>query len=346
MYPVKSLRGIAISEAHATRHGFDFDRTFMLLKCEPQDDMPHTNMHLPSYPEMMLFTTALKLPEDNTDRGRLIITYTNPETKETTSISSALRPDYESLDTIPVKMHGASCQGYRVGKKYDEWFSTNFGYNVIFVYLGPSWRPVLMSTDNDAPRQASGPATKARSWLSTLSSYIAPGYAPEAPEITFADCAPYLVCSEASCQQVTTRLDGGEEMQIIKFRPNIVVAGANSAWEEDYWNEIAISPATSGAASQIDAVHISLPQNCGRCASINIDYSTGKPGTTSSGQVLKRLQKDRRVDVGMKYSPIFGRYGFASRNAGQTIRVGDEVEVVKRNAEHTKFDWPGITTLK
>lgn len=47
--------------------------------------------------------------------------------------------------------------------------------------------------------------------------------------------------------------------------------------------------------------------------------------------------KDRRVDKGMKYSPIFGRYGFlrGSAEASRTINVGDEAVVSKVNEERT-----------
>jgi hypothetical protein len=53
---------------------------------------------------------------------------------------------------------------------------------------------------------------------------------------------------------------------------------------------------------------------------------------------LAKMQSDRRIDGGMKYSPIFGRYSFLHEGSdGQTISVGDEVVVSKRNSEHTRF---------
>ena len=72
-----------------------------------------------------------------------------------------------------------------------------------------------------------------------------------------------------------------------------------------------------------------------------IDYATGKPGTGEAGKILKLLQKDRRIDPGMKYSPVFGRYSFVDRaSEGVTVRVGDEVKVVKRNDKGTLFGEP------
>lgn len=84
-----------------------------------------------------------------------------------------------------------------------------------------------------------------------------------------------------------------------------------------------------------------------RCTSLNVDYDTGKPGEGAKGEVLKALQKDRRVDPGHKYSPVFGRYGFLQRGEDGVVKdavlsVGDKVEVTKRNVERTVFRWPGI----
>lgn len=67
-----------------------------------------------------------------------------------------------------------------------------------------------------------------------------------------------------------------------------------------------------------------------------MDYGTGKIGTGESGSILKKLMKDRRVDRGAKFSPVFGRYSFLDRiAAGERICVGDEVQVVKRDKERT-----------
>jgi len=62
------------------------------------------------------------------------------------------------------------------------------------------------------------------------------------------------------------------------------------------------------------------------------------------GNCVKEADEDRRVDPGMKWSPVFGRY--AALHAGVqdkqaiTISVGDEVEVTRRNDERTVWDWP------
>jgi uncharacterized protein YcbX len=117
-------------------------------------------------------------------------------------------------------------------------------------------------------------------------------------------------------------------MDITKFRPNIIVSGAEEPWEEDFWTEL-----TVGETIQIACVH-----NCARCQSINVDYATGAIAANEAGKMLKMMQKDRRVDPGMKYSPVFGRYAFIGPQAqGKMISVGDAVRVSKRSEERSVF---------
>jgi len=80
----------------------------------------------------------------------------------------------------------------------------------------------------------------------------------------------------------------------------------------------------------------------GICAKeeVKVDFETGHHVSTAR-QPLKLLQRDRRVDPGMKYSPIFGRYAFPT--AEGMVSVGDKVEVVRRNKRRTEFWWPGLS---
>lgn len=162
--------------------------------------------------------------------------------------------------------------------------------------------------------------------LKTLQSYLIPSNL-EDEGLTFSDVAPYLIVTSTSLSHVSSLLPSGQSMDIRKFRPNIIISNASQAYDEDFWGEITVSGAS-----------IILTQNCARCQSINVDFETGKPGTDEHGTMLKRLMKDRRVDKGTKYSPVFGRYGFLiSKGDGTAIKVGDEVTVSKRNKERTTF---------
>lgn len=157
--------------------------------------------------------------------------------------------------------------------------------------------------------------------------------------IGFADCAPFLVISQTSVEDVSGRLAGEERVDVTKFRANIVVSGAEAAFEEDFWAELEISGSSDGSNGGDGGegrVRLLLTGNCVRCSSLNVDFHTGKMGTGESGSVFKKLMKDRRVDRGARYSPVFGRYSFLGREGvGGRIRVGDEVRVSRRAEEYT-----------
>ncbi|CAK7226266.1 hypothetical protein SBRCBS47491_006173 [Sporothrix bragantina] len=212
---------------------------------------------------------------------------------------------------------------------------------------------------------------------------------PDEPWIAFSDCAPFLVTAESSLRNVSARMSEGVEVPMYKFRPNIVVDGeGEEEWAEDFWGELTVtrgnssqetsasstpsmsrsrsassllSAASSAAVSDKEApsaVRLLLTSNCARCTSLNVDYTTGTRAAGELGEVLKRLAKDRRVDPGTKYSPVFGRYAFLDQHGDEKcfgggfddddhegavrIAVGDEVTVTRRNAERTVWDWPDL----
>jgi glycine hydroxymethyltransferase len=299
-----------------------------------------------------------------------------PALREIKRLEIPLRPDTKTLEPLTITMHQSPTTGYNMGAEHNDWFSTCFGYPVVLAYLGPNSREVLgtlaPAKANKQPvlRGVWGHLTnkttdKKREWLlpvliiafianiliqadsllrqgktlPTASSLLPAVLAPVAlvlyymlhaqPEdrITFADCAPYLVISETSVDNVSARLPDGVEMDRTKFRPNIVISGAESAFEEDFWSVLTLGS---------EKTQLLLTGNCVRCQSLNVDYTTGKMGTDESGTVLKKLMKDRRVDKGARFSPVFGRYSFLEpRGNGTNLRVGDEVVVAERGKERT-----------
>lgn len=265
------------------------------------------NMAVSSYPEMTQFLTSMDLTK------RTVTVTFSPQDATPKSITIPLKPDTSKLELLDIIMHNSPTTGYRMPTSYSDWFSECFGYPVIFAYLGANHRDVLF--EDLKPR---------KSLLSML------GAGKDEHKITFADCAPYLFVSATSLNTVSAFLPPADRpMDVTKFRPNLVLSGAAKPWEEDYWGRLSLKGA-----------EIELAHNCVRCKSINIDYATGKPGTGESGQVLKKLQKDRRVDKGAKWSPVFGRYGYwAGESKGGkgavVVKEGDEVRVTRINGERT-----------
>jgi len=259
--------------------------------------------------------------------------------KEVQPLKVPLTPDLSSLERIEAILHGSPASAYRMGDSYDAWFSQRFGVPTILVYLGDGRRAVLGKTL--VPKAAQEPQQKG--WITSLTSYITGSQGPDAaPSISFADVAPLMVASESSLQDVRERLLNGFPVEMYKFRPNIVVDGeGEDAWAEDFWAELQIG---SEDADGVQKSTLQLTGNCIRCLSLNVDYKTGKPAEGEDGSVLKRLMKDRRVDPGSKWSPVFGRYAFLDgrHTEGITVAVGDDVEITQRNTERTVWDWPGM----
>jgi glycine hydroxymethyltransferase len=348
----------------------------MLLKVEKagENGTPPTlkNMHVPHFPEMSLFHTDIEFPKTDSDCGKVIVTHRSPGSGKSQKLEVPLQPDVTGLKPLQIVMHRSPTTGYDMGSQYNDWFSECFGYPVKLAYLGSHSRQVLGTlapgkhTKGLAllgqtlwPTEGMGKwlnpilavalAVKAISMIqeavqenlplmnvALLVALLAPvavvvyyTLSARSPEdrITFADCAPYLVISSKSVSDVSARLPEGERMDHTKFRPNIVVSGAENAFEEDFWSALTVGP---------DRTRLFLTGNCVRCKSLNVDFATGKIGTGESGNVLKKLMKDRRVDRGAKYSPAFGRYSFLDpAGAGRRIRVGDEVGVSQRNEKRT-----------
>ncbi|KAK2807029.1 hypothetical protein FQN50_005603 [Emmonsiellopsis sp. PD_5] len=359
IYPIKSLRPTPVPTARLTRHGLAYDRHFMLLKLEPDGQL--TNLYVAKYNEAALFRTDIVFPgttnanannnETGNGGGEIHVTYQPPlghvERDVLKTLSIPLQPDVDGLEIVEVMMHASPTKAYLMAGKYSEWFSECLGYQVRLAYLGGNTRRVLGSLHPGFEKggnkgDGEGEGGGGGGWLDSITKsmpYFGNAAATKEDDdeegITFADIAAYLVTSETSLHDVSRRLPEGETMDITKFRPNIVLSGAEKAFEEDFWGEVTVN----------DNIRFTLTSNCGRCVSINVDYETGAQGTGEVGSVLKKLMRDRRVDKGVKYSPIFGRYGFIDKGSvGREIEVGDEAVVSRVNEEHTTFYWPKIST--
>ncbi|KAM7119666.1 mitochondrial amidoxime reducing component 2-like [Ciconia boyciana] len=129
-------------------------------------------------------------------------------------------------------------------------------------------------------------------------------------EVAYPDCSPVLILSEASLEDLNTRLE--KKVKIQNFRPNILVTDC-SAFEEDTWEEILI-----GDAEMKGTVC------CARCILTTVNPDTG---VLDRKEPLETLKSYRLCDPSERHihksSPLFGRY-FAVDKTG-TIQVGDPV---------------------
>lgn len=250
-----------------------------------------------------------------------------------------LDPDLGQLVKADVNLHQSMVSAYRMGSPYDQWFSACFGFDTALLYIGDGRRPVLGTFSPKSANTKRAPTSKG--WLSSVSSFLGGDTGAEHDEpdwLTFSDCAPFLIATEASLANVSRRLESGD-MEMAKFRPNIVIDGEGE-WEEDFWTELAVQ---SRGDADGNALVFALTKMCNRCTSINVDYTTGKTATGEHGVILKKLMSDRRVDAGYKYAPVFGRYAFLKGDQDEShtsLAVGDAVEVSGRSEERSVWDWP------
>lgn len=132
-------------------------------------------------------------------------------------------------------------------------------------------------------------------------------YAGAGKPIGFADGFPFLIVNRASLDELNSRLEN--PVDIRRFRPNIVISGAQ-AWEEDQWPGIIAG-----------MVAFNLVKPCSRCLITTVDPDTGLRNTDL--QPLRTLGSYRREPDGV----MFGIN--AVHQGSGPVTVGDPVIVDK-----------------
>ena len=134
---------------------------------------------------------------------------------------------------------------------------------------------------------------------------VDPRYADAGDTVSFADGYPYLITTTASLRFLAHEL-GADELDVRRFRPNMVVA-TQEPWAEDRWTHLTVGSHT-----------FSLPKPCARCVMI-----THQPGTRERDlRVLATLSKHRKVDNKV----LFGVNALHTGGKGM-LRVGESVAV-------------------
>ncbi|KAA0991387.1 MOSC domain-containing protein [Dyadobacter aurulentus] len=130
-----------------------------------------------------------------------------------------------------------------------------------------------------------------------------PKYAKNGEIVSFADGYPFLIISEASLQELNTKLES--EITMRRFRPNFVISGTRP-FEEDQWKNVNIGAAT-----------FEIVKPCARCVLTTIDPQTAEKGP----EPLKTLATFRKFNNKI----MFGQNAVAKILA--TLREGDIVTV-------------------
>lgn len=133
-----------------------------------------------------------------------------------------------------------------------------------------------------------------------------------AARLEFADSYPLLLVSEASLEDLNSRIErnGGQKIPIDRFRPNIVV-DASTPYEEDSWADI-----------QIGSLEYVVAEHAVRCVTTTVNQETAERGK----EPLRTLAQYRRAKhQGKSLGVIFGQR-VANLDTGH-IQVNMQVEV-------------------
>lgn len=137
-------------------------------------------------------------------------------------------------------------------------------------------------------------------------------FAEDNQYVSFADGFPILVISQASLDELNSKLDNN--VNINRFRANIIVSGSN-AHAEDYWQDLTINQ------TEFKAV-----KKCSRCIIPSINQSTGERDNAKMLSILNRYRKeDNKIKFGQNLI-----YKNADLIVDKVISCGDEIKFKKK----------------
>ncbi|WP_439581192.1 MOSC domain-containing protein [Dyadobacter bucti] len=180
-----------------------------------------------------------------------------------------------SESPVQVKIWNDTVWARKVSDEADQWLSRQLGKNVGIVTMSVHTHREMNHAD------------------------AAPGRT-----VSFADDFPYLMISQASLDDLNSRL--AEPVAMRRFRPNFIISGTDP-FAEDSWKQI-----------KIGNVGFEIKKPCERCVVVNIDQHSGKKGT----EPLKTLATYRRQNKKV----LFGQNVISIANG--VLREGDEVVVL------------------
>lgn len=125
----------------------------------------------------------------------------------------------------------------------------------------------------------------------------------EGDQVSFADGYPYLLVGQSSLADLNNRISADEPLSMARFRPNLVVSGAD-AYAEDGWQRL-----------QIGALRFRGIKRCDRCTITTINPETAQKGPEPLRTLSKYRREGNNVYFGMNLCP----------DAEGELQVGDEL---------------------
>lgn len=182
------------------------------------------------------------------------------------------------------------CEGIVYGDALNEWFSDVIGTDCQLVYMPDNTRRSVN------PRFDRGDEV-----------------------VSFADGYPLMVLSEATLEDLNSRLETPLPMN--RFRPNIVVSGAE-AFAEDNWQRIRVGDAEFRSTKP-----------CERCVVTTVDQSTGEFAgkeplkTLASYRMAKDVMPNRYELLGISDTAVLFGQNLVPENPETVVRINDKVRI-------------------
>lgn len=306
VYPMKSCAGISLRQASLTLRGimhgmtlikqvsFFLDREFMVVRSKNGVFVSQRQ-----YPQMCLIRTAfesdsLLLFFESHPLGPLIL----PLDKKSSSLGEYRRVSIWSdvdVNALDQGDHAALWISFVIDRK---------------TRLDPFF-------DNKTSSLSTIPPFRIVRCPPETTRLVSHSYRKsEFEQCAFADGFPYLLTSVKSLEKVSTWAK--EDVPMNRFRPNIVVSGAQHAFAEDWWESISIG-------NQL----FRLSKPCSRCTIPQIDQKVGRRGK----EPLKSLKTHRLVNEEVYFGQNLVCTSFpenvTSDQEFANIRVGDAIRIEK-----------------
>lgn len=184
----------------------------------------------------------------------------------------------KTKETITVTIWDDVCEAQVVNNAINEWLSDYLQQSVSLVYMPDSTKRLVDK----------------RYAISDTYTHFADGY-------------PFMLIGEASLQELNQK--AGTNLDMNRFRPNIVVADT-AAQEEEQWHETQIG---SGLYTGV--------KPCTRCILTTINQTTGEKGKEPLRTLATYKKEGNRI--------LFGQ-NMVYNGGGNAIAVGDNVIVKTR----------------
>lgn len=293
IFPVKSLRGIAVDEAKLTPLGLQWDRHWMLI------DENNQFISQRKYPSMVLIQTGIDkqcliLRKKGMDDLHIPLNTFNQEiSNQKKTFRTSIRASLKT--TIKATIWKDQCDVIDEGEAASTWL-----HEALLMEnekLKGKIRLVRMAPNAQRPQSK-------------------PELLGETTTTEFADAAPYLICNQSSLDQLNNQLITINEQAVTmeRFRPNIVISGIDAFNEHD-----------------IDTLqHADYTLRhcypCQRCVMTTIDIVRAQRHPQQ--QPFRLLTKMNTMPDNPK-APAFGENAILLRGENTRIRVGDNLSLAR-----------------